>query len=96
MAVRRILVGWYTAESWPRLRALSVDRDDLPERYEDWLEMAERRLAQLADAGWAVERVAIEPAELERWARAHGREIDGDARSDFPLWLDAQRHRHMQ
>ena len=89
--IRRAVAGWFTREAWPAIRALSIDRDDLPERHEEWLELAERRLAALAAQGLIVEKIVIGPAELQAWARENRREIDSDARVDFALWRAAQR-----
>lgn len=51
-------VAWYRRKQWQRVRDISTDVDDLENPYEEWLRLAERKLAELTVAGLRVEKDA--------------------------------------
>jgi hypothetical protein len=83
----RLAVAWYREADWPRLRAISVDRDKLEDTHADWLRMAEQNLAELAKAGLLAEPIEVTVEELEAWCQHRRREVDGSARAEFATEL---------
>lgn len=49
-------VAWYRLKQWQRLRAVSIDADDLEDTYEEWLRQAEQKVAELSAVGLCLKR----------------------------------------
>ena len=81
----RVVVGvaWYRREQWPRLLEVSIDRDELEDRYDDWLEAMPRRLEEVHRAGHRPVKVDVDLDELMAWCERQGREVDSAARAEF-------------
>jgi hypothetical protein len=75
--------GWYRPEQWALLRASSVDRDELEQTHAEWLRMAENTLKTFRKQGQHLQKVDIDVEEMIVWAKAAGKPLDGDARSEF-------------
>jgi hypothetical protein len=76
-------VGWYSREKWEQLRVVAADPEQLGPSYEEWLEMAEGSLADLAGSGLRPEKVELDIDKLVAWCKAQNRPIDAAARADF-------------
>ena len=76
-------VAWYRRKQWQRVRNISTDADDLENTYEEWLRLAEQKLAELTAAGLRVEKVDLDSEELIVWCNERGLEINGQARSNY-------------
>jgi hypothetical protein len=76
-------VAWYRRKQWQRVRDISTDADDLENTYEEWLRLAEQKLAELTGAGLRVEKVDLDSEELIVWCNERGLEINGQARSSY-------------
>lgn len=84
--------GWYQAEQWDRLREISVDRDKLQERYEDWVADAERSLQEMRQRGMYAEKIDVDVEELLVWCQAEGLEVNGQARAQYAAEAMRQRY----
>ena len=42
-----IAVAWYRRDQWERLRELAADPEKLEPTYDEWLEMAQRKLMEI-------------------------------------------------
>ena len=80
-------VAWYRPEQWRRLVEISVDREVIEGSYEEWLGIACTRSAELAAAGYRLERVDVDVEKLLAWCLAQGRPVDGPARSEYAAKL---------
>jgi len=78
-----IAFAWYRQNQWDRLLALSADRDQLEDTYEEWRKAAEARWSTLSGMGHEVQRVDIDVELLWSWCRAQGRPLDGKTRSEY-------------
>lgn len=76
-------VAWYRLKQWQRLRAVSIDADDLEDTYEEWLRQAEQKVADLSALGLCVEKVDVDVERLIAWCNERGLELDGRARSAY-------------
>ncbi|MEW6440006.1 MAG: hypothetical protein AB1640_03645 [bacterium] len=76
-------MAWYSAEQWPLLRDVSVDRDVLEETHSEWLAFAEELFAALTEKGISAVKVPVDVNELVAWCRDRGLRVDGAARADF-------------
>ena len=76
-------IAWYRSKQWQRVRDISTDADDLEDTYDDWLRLAEQKLAELTAAGVRVEKVDVDSEELIVWCNERGLEINGHARSSY-------------
>jgi hypothetical protein len=68
----------------------AADVDNLHDTYEEWVQDATRRLQELRDLGFTVEKVHVEMAELARWCLQRGLPLDGSSRAQFAS--DKMRH----
>ena len=76
-------IAWYKREEWSHLWEIAADRDEIEDTYEEWLNNAETRLREMAEAGINAKRVYINVGELQDWCIVHGRPLDGSARAVF-------------
>jgi hypothetical protein len=79
----RLGVAWWRPEQWARLRDIAADPDALEETYEEWLAMATKELARLAEHGIVLSKVDVDVEELLAWCNEQGRAVDGAARAAF-------------
>ena len=82
-------VCWYKEEQWERLKEIVADPESIEDTYQQWRKNAEKALSQLkaAATGVNVKKVSVDTEEMLLWANEHGRTIDGEARSEYALYL---------
>ncbi len=85
-------LAWYRRDQWSRLRQAAADADVLEDTYDEWLQMAQKTMLNLAEQGVRAERVDIDLDELVEWCRAKNRPLDGKARAEFTSRKLKQRH----
>lgn len=68
-------VAWYRINQWQRLRAVSIDADNLEDTYEEWLREAEQKVAEFRALGLCVEKVDVDVEQLIAWYNERGREL---------------------
>lgn len=85
-------IAWYRRDQWLRLREAAADADVLEDTYDEWLEIAQNTILDLAKEGIRAEPVDIDLDELIEWGRANDRPIDGKARAEFTSRKLQQRH----
>jgi hypothetical protein len=76
-------MAWYRREQWKRLRQVSEDKDQLEEKYDDWLALATQTLAQLQADGLQIEKVEVDVNELPAYCAAHSLPVNSQSRSSF-------------
>ncbi len=82
-------LAWYYKEQWDKVRANSIDRDDLEEKYEEWKTHALDVASKMRADGFKVHRVFIDVEMLLAWCNKKGIPIDGYARSTYTNYLMA-------
>jgi hypothetical protein len=78
-------VAWYRPEQWQRVRNISTDAADLEDTYDEWLRVAEEKLAELKAAGFRVEKVDVHSENLIFWCNEQGLEVNAQARSRYAV-----------
>jgi hypothetical protein len=79
--IRGTTMGWYTPESWERLRAVA---DDVVMTFAEFEQKAERKVRQLEAEGFAVEKVMIDVDHMVAWCRRKGYRVnDSKARAAY-------------
>jgi len=76
-------LAWYRREQWDRLRQVSEDADQLEERYDEWLALATKTLANLQASGMRIVKVEVDVNELQAYCAAHGLPVNSKSRSSF-------------
>jgi len=85
-------IAWYLPEPWDRLREIAADADHMEKTYAEWLAVAERTLAEMAERGFEVKKVVVDVNELAAWCAEQGVSIDSAARSQYVASLLQARH----
>ena len=93
---QKVVVGfaWYRPAQWQRVRDISLDADALEDTYEEWLRLAEQKLAELRAAGLRVEKVDLDSERLILWCNEQGLEMNAQARSSYAAETLREIHRH--
>ena len=86
-------IAWYKREEWSHLSEIAADRDEIEDTYEEWLNNAETRLREMAEAGINAKTVYINVGELQDWCIVQGRPLDGSARAVFTAEKLRQLHK---
>jgi hypothetical protein len=85
-----VCFAWYRPEQWQRVRDISSDADALEESYEEWLSLAEAKLAELRSSGVDVKKVDIDSEQLISWCNERGFEVNTSARSRYAAEKQSQ------
>ena len=80
-------VCWYKEEQWERLKEIVADTESLEDTYQQWRKDAEKALSQLRANGLNVKKVSVDTEEMLIWANEHGRSLDGEARSEYAVYI---------
>jgi hypothetical protein len=88
------VVSWLLEREYRQHRGLDAE---LPTTYSKWLDSLDKRLQQEADEPTPrrIVKMVIHPAEIERWGRREGRQVNERARSDYAdlMWHIANARR---
>ncbi len=76
-------IAWFRANQWQLLRSLATDADDLEETHEEWVEIAEETIEDLARQGVRTQKVDVDVNELQAWCSAKKRPLDSSARAAY-------------
>jgi hypothetical protein len=75
--------AWYTEKQWQRLRELADDVGALDATYADWLETAERAMADLRSNGVMAVKVPVDVDEAAAWCTQHSQPFNSAGRAAF-------------
>jgi len=82
-------VGWYTPESWERLRAVA---DDVVMTFAEFEQKATRKVRELEAEGFTVEKVMVDVDHMVAWCRRKGYHVnDTRARAAYVAALHLAR-----
>jgi hypothetical protein len=74
-------VGWYTLESWERLRAVA---DDVVMTFAEFERKATRKIRELEAEGFVVQKVTVDVDHMVAWCRRKGYRVnDTKARAAY-------------
>ena len=77
---------WYENEQdWRAIRDASSDSEVFDDSYQGWLALAERRLAELLEAGIETAKVYLTPDDFSEWCRARSKVADASARTQYVI-----------
>ena len=85
----RFALAWYHPKQWRLLREKAADREAIEETYEEWLETAVRKAAELESEGYAVRKILIDIGEWEKWSFHKNLPLDGASRAHYAAHLAA-------
>lgn len=71
------------ASDWNRFRGVSVDRNDLPPTYEDWLRLTNKKAETFSRPDWEVVRVEVDLDVFIAWSRSRNLNLDDHARIEY-------------
>jgi hypothetical protein len=83
-------VAWFRREQWARLVEICADREALDASYDDWLQSATARFAELTAAGYSLKRVDVDVERLLAWCAVRGRPVDAAACSEYAAAMLAE------
>ena len=79
-------VAWYEPDQWQHLLAVAVDRDQLEDTYDEWVEDAERVIKQFRRQGFQVVKVRAKVDELVACCQRQNISVNGEARSQYAAY----------
>lgn len=90
--------AWYAEAQWAEIRAVSEDRDKMPESFAVWLGAAEAAVKHRQEVeGLVVHKMHVDVDLLVAWARGRNLRINASTRALFAVDLLAERlHRNRQ
>ena len=78
-----VSVGWYSEESWIKVKAASIDPERFENTYQEWTDMAEKALQELGAIGVNAEKFNTKSDELLAWCLAHNKPNNAASRAEF-------------
>jgi hypothetical protein len=78
-----LAIAWYRPEEWPKLLAVSADRDSLEQTHAEWLQDAQKTFLDLLARGIPVKKVDVRIDDLIAWCGKRRRPVDGESRSEY-------------
>jgi len=88
----KIGVAWHREDQWHFLRSTASDPETIEERYQDWLQSAEKAIKLLNEQGFSPVKVDFDVKEFNDWCKRKGRAPDAESRSIYVADLLRQRH----
>ncbi len=85
-------VEYYKREQWNLLLESALDREDLEDTYEEWLQVFEEMIGKLKAQGIKLYKIDVDVQELIKFCEEKGLPNDGEARAQFIAHL-ATKHR---
>jgi hypothetical protein len=76
-------IPWYRREQWARWKEISLDRAEMCQTYDEWLEKAEHTIRNFTKDAVVVHKVDVDVEEFLNWATKQDVAITGVARADF-------------
>jgi hypothetical protein len=87
-----IAIPWYRRRDYAALSRLFSDSENLPNTFEEWLELALLAERRFQREGLAVARIVIRPVPFAAWCKE--RNLIPDQRTRLTFTKEAARHHH--
>ena len=79
-------LAWYASEEdWNKIRTDSEDQEIWEDSYEEWLDVAYGRIAEMKARGFKVNQVSVTYISLRNWCNQKKVPINGESRSEFVI-----------
>ena len=82
---RCVILPWFMPDGYRKMRAAAADRDNLCDSFNEFEQLATKRLSQVLADGHPVEKVEVDADALIEWCAAEERPLDGMARQTFAI-----------
>ena len=92
MDSQEIGVVWYKKETFESDMAAMVDREEMHDTYEGWLQRAKERWKTLSEQGFTLVKIPFKLEEFSRWCKKNGLKMNGNARAQWASEMAAIRH----
>ncbi len=76
-------LAWYSETDYEDLLEMMADGEDLPNTYQEWLDLSLAIEKELLKEGYPVTRIMIQPKQFASWCRIHGLKPNAKARAEF-------------
>ena len=76
-------IAWYRADQWERLHQVSIDRENLHEKYEDWVKDTTELIKNYKEHGIELKKVKVNVEKILKWCRNKNIPVDSHARSEY-------------
>ena len=74
---------WFVRDTYPDVLQLMLDRQSLPQTWDEWHQTAESELNQASAAGDEVSKVELDPGEFLAFCVRHGLSTDAAGRKAY-------------
>jgi len=71
--------GWISPEHYEAFKRLMPDEPDLPDTYDEWLNIAEKEVAEIRGIGHTVKKINLDPDEFTEFCQASS--VDRNAKT---------------
>jgi len=79
------IVAWFLRKDYALFKRLSPEDSSLPDTFEEWLEFAEKQVAQYEANGMIIRKIAIRPHRFAGYCDSRGLNRNRVARDAFAL-----------
>jgi hypothetical protein len=76
-------VTWYDEHNWAIVKAAAVDPERFEDTYAEWLEMAEKAMTDIRNAGINAAHFYVIADKLLAWCLVQGKPNDASSRAEF-------------
>lgn len=80
---RGIALAAYSEADYEDILEMMDDGEDLPDTYQDWLDLSLETEQELLKQGYPVTRIMIQPEKFDSWCRINGLRPNAEARAEF-------------
>ena len=78
-----IAAAWYRREDYQKIYDLGRKGGGMEKTFDDWKEVADETMVQMAMQGIQVTRIVIDPDEFATWLKKTGQKSTGASRAEF-------------
>lgn len=80
---RGVALAAYSEADYEDILKIMDDAEDLPDTYQDWLDLSLETEQVLLKQGYPVTRIMIQPKKFDSWCRINGMRPNAEARAEF-------------
>ena len=78
-----VALAAYSEADYEDILEMMDDGEDLPDTYQDWLDLSLEKEQGLLKQGYPVTRIMIRPKTFDSWCRISGLRPNAEARAEF-------------
>ena len=84
-AKQAVALPWYSETDYEDILGMMADREDLPNTYQEWLDLRIPLEQELFKDGYPVVRIMIQPEPFINWYRIQGLNPNAKACAEFAV-----------